>query len=237
MHRLFVNKLSPYITEDTLRSEFKQHGKVAELVSCEPNSTPSANLGKLPRLTRLSLRKKIIVRDRESGMSRGFAFVSFESIDEANSAIKALDGVDRPATCDVVTTSLTETWSCLSTFLRSSPIPQHQPQKPLLNPAFYSTTTEHLIANMSTKVFINNIPDGVDEMVLRPVVEEHGEVKDISLPRDHDTGKLRGFGSITYADAKSVKGAIKKLDGSELNGQSLEAKEFDEKLAKRGGWS
>jgi len=90
---------------------------------------------------------------------------------------------------------------------------------------------------MSTKVFINNIPDGVDEMVLRPVVEEHGEVKDISLPRDHDTGKLRGFGSITYADAKSVKGAIKKLDGSELNGQSLEAKEFDEKLAKRGGWS
>jgi RNA recognition motif-containing protein len=61
----------------------------------------------------------------------------------------------------------------------------------------------------------SNIPDGVDEMVLRPVVEEHGEVKDISLPRDHDTGKLRGFGSITYADAKSVKGAIKKLDGSE----------------------
>ena len=61
----------------------------------------------------------------------------------------------------------------------------------------------------------SNIPDGVDEMVLRPVVEELGEVKDISLPRDHDTGKLRGFGSITYADAKSVKGAIKKLDGSE----------------------
>lgn len=40
------------------------------------------------------MRKKIIVRDRESGMSRGFAFVSFESLDEANSAIKALDGVE-----------------------------------------------------------------------------------------------------------------------------------------------
>jgi len=61
----------------------------------------------------------------------------------------------------------------------------------------------------------SNIPDGVDEMVLRPVVEEHGEVKDMNLPRDHDTGKLRGFGSITYAESKSVKGAIKKLNGSE----------------------
>jgi RNA recognition motif-containing protein len=52
-------------------------------------------------------------------------------------------------------------------------------------------------------------------MVLRPFVEKYGEVKDMSLPRDHDTGKLRGFGSITYADAKSLKGAIKNLDGSE----------------------
>lgn len=52
-------------------------------------------------------------------------------------------------------------------------------------------------------------------MVLRPVAESHGEVKDMNLPRDHDTGKLRGFRSITYAESKSVKGAIKKLNGSE----------------------
>lgn len=35
-----------------------------------------------------------VVMDRETGRSRGFGFVEMDSSDEANAAIKALDGVE-----------------------------------------------------------------------------------------------------------------------------------------------
>ncbi|KAE9449358.1 hypothetical protein C3L33_18752, partial [Rhododendron williamsianum] len=43
---------------------------------------------------RLQEQQTRIVTDRETGRSRGFAFVSYTSSDEASSAIQALDGKD-----------------------------------------------------------------------------------------------------------------------------------------------
>ena len=65
MTNIFVGNLSYAVTEDELRNAFAQFGAV-ERVS--------------------------IVRDRESGQPRGFAFVEMTDAGEAESAINAING-------------------------------------------------------------------------------------------------------------------------------------------------
>jgi RNA recognition motif-containing protein len=65
MYKMFVGGLPFSTTDDELRELFAAHGAVA-----------SAN----------------VVRDRESGRSKGFGFVEFEKEDEGKAAEKALNG-------------------------------------------------------------------------------------------------------------------------------------------------
>lgn len=65
--KLFVGKLSYDTSDDSLRALFAQFGAV---VSAQ------------------------VIKDRDSGMSKGFAFVEMEKADEAQKAIDQLDGKD-----------------------------------------------------------------------------------------------------------------------------------------------
>ena len=65
MYKVFVGGLPFSTTDDELRDLFAAHGAVA-----------SAN----------------VVRDRESGRSKGFGFVEFENDEEGKAAEKALNG-------------------------------------------------------------------------------------------------------------------------------------------------
>ena len=67
MYKMFVGGLPFATTDDELRETFAAHGAVA-----------SAN----------------VVRDRESGRSKGFGFVEFENDEEGKAAEKALNGSD-----------------------------------------------------------------------------------------------------------------------------------------------
>ncbi len=66
-NRLYVGNLSFHTTEDVLQRTFAQCGAVAEV--------------------------KLVI-DRESGRSRGFAFVSMSTDEEAQRAIDELNGAD-----------------------------------------------------------------------------------------------------------------------------------------------
>jgi cold-inducible RNA-binding protein len=65
MYKVFVGGLPFSTTDEELNQIFAAHGKVA-----------SAN----------------VVRDRESGRSKGFGFVEFENDEEGKAAEKALNG-------------------------------------------------------------------------------------------------------------------------------------------------
>ena len=64
MSSIYVGNLSFATTEDDLRQAFSEHGNVSEVS---------------------------IVKDRETGRSRGFAFVEMANNNEAASAIQALN--------------------------------------------------------------------------------------------------------------------------------------------------
>lgn len=65
--KLYVGNLSFQTSESGLREEFEKHGAVT---SCD------------------------IITDRETGRSRGFAFVEFEDAAHADAAQQAMDGKD-----------------------------------------------------------------------------------------------------------------------------------------------
>lgn len=67
MYKLFVGGLPFATTDDELKELFAAHGTVASAT---------------------------VVRDRESGRSKGFGFVEFEKDDEGKAAEKALNGAD-----------------------------------------------------------------------------------------------------------------------------------------------
>jgi RNA recognition motif-containing protein len=66
-NRLYVGNLAFHTTEDVLQREFARCGNVSEVK---------------------------LVLDRETGRSRGFAFVSMATDEEANTAIQELNGAD-----------------------------------------------------------------------------------------------------------------------------------------------
>lgn len=67
MYKLFVGGLPFATTDDELRDAFAAHGTVASAT---------------------------VVRDRDSGRSKGFGFVEFENDDEGKAAQAAMNGSD-----------------------------------------------------------------------------------------------------------------------------------------------
>jgi RNA recognition motif-containing protein len=67
MYKLFVGGLPFSTTDDELKELFAAHGTVASAT---------------------------VVRDRESGRSKGFGFVEFESDDEGKAAQTAINGTE-----------------------------------------------------------------------------------------------------------------------------------------------
>ena len=67
MYKLFVGGLPFATTDDELKELFAAHGSVASAT---------------------------VVRDRDSGRSKGFGFVEFESDDEGKAAETALNGTE-----------------------------------------------------------------------------------------------------------------------------------------------
>jgi RNA recognition motif-containing protein len=58
------------------------------------------------------------------------------------------------------------------------------------------------------------------------------EVSEVALIMDRDTGRPRGFGFVTMANAEDARAAIEALDGSSLGGRTLRVNVSEDR---RGG--
>ena len=63
------------------------------------------------------------------------------------------------------------------------------------------------------KVFVGGIALGVDQQGVREAFEKFGDIEDVYLPSDRNTGKLRGFGFVTYRDPRDAEDAAKEMHG------------------------
>jgi RNA-binding motif X-linked protein 2 len=53
------------------------------------------------------------------------------------------------------------------------------------------------------------------------IFSQYGEVMDVNLPRDKETGKTKGFGFLMYQDARSCVLAVDNLNGAKVLERTL----------------
>ena len=89
---------------------------------------------------------------------------------------------------------------------------------------------------MSKKIFVGGLSWGTEDSGLRAAFEAYGEVTDAKVITDRDTGRSRGFGFVTFAEASSAEEAVEKMNGAELDGRKLRVNEAQERRRdNRGG--
>ena len=88
---------------------------------------------------------------------------------------------------------------------------------------------------MSKKLFVGGLSWDTDERGLRTAMEQFGDLDEVKIITDRDTGRSRGFGFVTFADAESANRAIAEMDGKPLDGRNITVNEARERGDRRRG--
>jgi RNA recognition motif-containing protein len=75
------------------------------------------------------------------------------------------------------------------------------------------------------KLFVGNLPFSATEDELRSAFEAHGEVSDVALIMDRETGRPRGFAFVEMPDSGQANAAIEALNNSDFGGRSMNVNE------------
>ena len=87
------------------------------------------------------------------------------------------------------------------------------------------------------KLYVGNMSFNTTEASLEALFSNYGEIQEVAVVTDRDTGRPRGFGFVTMDD-DAAKAAIEALNGNEFEGRALtvnEAKPRESRGGSRGG--
>ncbi len=84
---------------------------------------------------------------------------------------------------------------------------------------------------MPKKIYVGNLPFSTGDDELEELFTKHGTVTSAKVITDRETGRSRGFGFVEMDDGDAADGAIRALDGTELDGRSLRVNEARERGA------
>jgi polyadenylate-binding protein len=133
------------------------------------------------------------VAQDETGASKGYGFVHYETDEAASQAIKHVNGM-----------LLNE---------KKVYVGYHIPKKDR------QSKFEEMKANF-TNVYVKNISPDVSDDEYRELFEKFGDVTSSSLARDQD-GKSRGFGFVNFTTHEAAYKAVDDLNGLDFRGQEL----------------
>ncbi|XP_021291200.1 28 kDa ribonucleoprotein, chloroplastic-like [Herrania umbratica] len=132
-----------------------------------------------------------VLYERETGKSRGFAFVTMSAVEDCNVVIENLDGSEY-----------------LGRTLRVNFSDKPRPREPLY------PETEH-------KLFVGNLSWSVSSESLTQAFQEYGTVVGARVLYDGETGRSRGYGFVSYSTKSEMEAALQSLNGVELEGRAI----------------
>ncbi|KAH0738648.1 hypothetical protein KY290_037353 [Solanum tuberosum] len=190
--KLFVGGLGWDIKEDKLRDYFTHYGEVTHA---------------------------IIMRDRVTGLSRGFAFVVFSDPSVIDAILQENHTIDgRPVEAK-----------------RALPRAQQQSLRSRLPHASEDTRlVMRNLNNRTRKIFVGGLPSSLTEEEFCQYFQDYGNVTDKVIMFDPNTGRPRGFGFITFDSEDAVDRVLHKTF-HELKNRIVEVKRALPKEANPAG--
>lgn len=74
-------------------------------------------------------------------------------------------------------------------------------------------------------MYVGNLSFDASEQDLKDLFNSHGEVTEVFMPMDRESGRPRGFAFVTMNSAESMDAAIEALNGTEFQGRALAVNE------------
>jgi cold-inducible RNA-binding protein len=88
---------------------------------------------------------------------------------------------------------------------------------------------------MGSKIFVGNLDFKTTRDEVQSLFAQAGEIRDVFLPMDRDTGRPRGFAFVEYTAEEDAAKAIEKFNGHELSGRPLRVNAAEERPRGGGG--
>jgi RNA recognition motif-containing protein len=88
---------------------------------------------------------------------------------------------------------------------------------------------------MGNRLYVGNLSYDATTDSLRAAFSEIGEVTDVHIAMDRDSGRSRGFGFVTMGTSQLAAEAISRMNGTPLDGRPLRVNEAEERKGGGGG--
>jgi heterogeneous nuclear ribonucleoprotein A1/A3 len=87
---------------------------------------------------------------------------------------------------------------------------------------------------MKNKLFIGGLAWATTESSLRAACAAYGEIEDVKVITDRDTGRSKGFGFVTFTTDEAAAKCKSQMDGQIVDGRAVKV-DFPREREDRGG--
>jgi cold-inducible RNA-binding protein len=88
---------------------------------------------------------------------------------------------------------------------------------------------------MAKKLYVGNLSYGTTQEAVRELFEQVGEVAEVNLITDRDSGRPKGFGFVEMATEEGAQEAIRRFNGFNLDSRPLTVNEARPREERSGG--
>lgn len=85
------------------------------------------------------------------------------------------------------------------------------------------------------EIYVGNIPYQTDSEILHEIFSDYGQVNNVKIVVNHDTGKPRGYAFVIMNNDEEAKQAIEALDGSDIGGRPAKVNQSRPREQKNSG--
>jgi cold-inducible RNA-binding protein len=89
--------------------------------------------------------------------------------------------------------------------------------------------------DMAKKLYVGNLPHSATKEQLQELFAQAGEIVEVALITDRETGRLKGFGFVEMATDEGAQEAIRRLNGYNLDNRTLTVNEARPREERSGG--